>query len=115
VLGLISANDGLAQAFPACIVTRAATCHALAQANQASNEAFTTPCDTSVDSTANQRENNLTPTEKDTVEDVCDFSISCWRLICDQENDSEVTQLPLVKMKPVTKVNLLLKVRSVGV
>jgi len=71
VLGLTSVKDGLAQTFPACIVTAR---RALEQANQASNEASTAPCDTSVDSTASQRENNLRLTEKDAVEDVSDFS-----------------------------------------
>ena len=92
---LFSANEGLTQTFPACVVTRAAACRAQAQANSDSNSESITPGGTSQAKDPVQTEHieQQTVNESQSPVEDSDFSISHGQLIREQESDEEIFQL----------------------
>ena len=92
---VLSANEGLTQTFPACVVTRAAARRAQARANLDPNNESIILDDTSPASDPMETEHGepQTGNESQSPVEVSDFSISRRQLVHEQESDEEVIQL----------------------
>ena len=92
---VLSAIEGLAQTFPACVVTRAAARRAQAQSNSDLVDESTIPDGTSpaADPIPAERSKQQTVSESQPPVEASDFLISCNQLVHEQEKDEEVAQL----------------------
>ena len=91
----LSANEGLAQTFPACVVTRAAARRAQAQSNSDLVDESTIPDGTSpaADPILAEHSKQQTVSESQPPVEASDFLISRSQLVREQEKDEEVAQL----------------------
>ena len=92
---VLSANEGLTQTFPTCVVTRAAARCAQARANLDPNNESIVLDDTSpaIDPMETEHGEPQTGNESQSPVEVSDFSISRRQLVHEQESDEEVIQL----------------------